>query len=137
MFLLSTVLFPSRCLQLSRSSSMSSLSREVSQHLNQVPLAGPHVVHSHPCLPATHPTHHITRSTLHHLHPTLHPPNPRCLPAHPPAVSSISNSVSVLNNKLKLIRVAVTTIKFLIFSHASDVTLWMVKLWSWLKYLNN
>uniref|UniRef100_A0A4W6BYP8 Protein transport protein sec16 n=1 Tax=Lates calcarifer TaxID=8187 RepID=A0A4W6BYP8_LATCA len=33
---------------LSRSSSMSSLSREVSQHLNQVPLAGPQMVHSHP-----------------------------------------------------------------------------------------
>uniref|UniRef100_A0A671XJ51 Protein transport protein sec16 n=1 Tax=Sparus aurata TaxID=8175 RepID=A0A671XJ51_SPAAU len=38
---------------LSRSSSMSSLSREVSQHLNQVPLAGPQMVHSHPCPPPT------------------------------------------------------------------------------------
>uniref|UniRef100_A0A3Q1FSM2 Protein transport protein Sec16A n=1 Tax=Acanthochromis polyacanthus TaxID=80966 RepID=A0A3Q1FSM2_9TELE len=37
---------------LSRSSSMSSLSREVSQHLNQVPLAGLQMVrHSHPHLP--------------------------------------------------------------------------------------
>uniref|UniRef100_A0A7N8Y3A5 Protein transport protein sec16 n=1 Tax=Mastacembelus armatus TaxID=205130 RepID=A0A7N8Y3A5_9TELE len=39
---------------LSRSSSMSSLSREVSQHLNQVHLAGPQMVHSEP--PTRSPT---------------------------------------------------------------------------------
>uniref|UniRef100_A0A8D3BJL6 Protein transport protein sec16 n=1 Tax=Scophthalmus maximus TaxID=52904 RepID=A0A8D3BJL6_SCOMX len=51
---------------LSRSSSMSSLSREVSQHLNQVPLAGPSNGSLSP--PPAHPPQLITSSTLHCLH---------------------------------------------------------------------
>uniref|UniRef100_A0A8D3DBP0 Protein transport protein sec16 n=1 Tax=Scophthalmus maximus TaxID=52904 RepID=A0A8D3DBP0_SCOMX len=52
--------------ELSRSSSMSSLSREVSQHLNQVPLAGPSNGSLSP--PPAHPPQLITSSTLHCLH---------------------------------------------------------------------
>ncbi|XP_034753083.1 protein transport protein Sec16A isoform X2 [Etheostoma cragini] len=71
--------------ELSRSSSMSSLSREVSQHLNQVPLAGPQMVHSHPCLQPTARAQHITSSMLHQLHLKLRrPSNPdTCLLTFP------------------------------------------------------
>lgn len=63
---------------------MSSLSREVSQHLNQVPLAGPRMVLSHPCLPPT-PAHLLIVNT------PPHPPSFSCVPAHLPAASSISH----------------------------------------------
>lgn len=98
-------LFPSRCLQLSRSSSMSSLSREVSQHLNQVPVAGPYVGHSHPPSPLARsltpdpplpppPAPCISYSMLHCLHMKVLPAKHTCLlHAHLSPVSKMINYV--------------------------------------------